>query len=107
MTKSNCPNASNLDPGDIACKQLQVVEVQGLRAGAAMIDLNLRQIDAHDTRRGCAAANGMRLPPAAQPISSTRAVDTSATSSPKRWAIAAKCPGADWGNEFEVYGVVS
>jgi hypothetical protein len=52
---------------------------------------------------GWAAANGIRLPADAQPISSTRAVDTSGASNPKTHASAARCPGDDCGWAYDSY----
>ena len=56
---------------------------------------------------GWRTATAMRLPPAEQPSSSTRAVLAAGASTPKMWAMACSRSGADWGKGRDWYGVWS
>jgi hypothetical protein len=51
--------------------------------------------------------DGIGFPAAAQPISSTLERATSGGSNPNAHAIAASCPGADWGCAYDSYGASS
>jgi len=44
------PQLRKIHSRDVARQQLQIVEAQGVHTRAPMVDLHLRQIDAHDTR---------------------------------------------------------
>ena len=50
MMKSNCPSAARSMRCDIALQQLHVAKAQCLHAQASLVDLHLRQIDAHSAR---------------------------------------------------------